>query len=156
MAMFVNEYLDLVPGKKSRTVAEMTSSVEALIARQVIGGEISFSFDEKKRRILFHGHCQQKANFGTEDTVDFLNLIPNCQVEEIDAGCCGMAGSFGYEKEHYDLSVMIAELRLAPAIRELDEGTIVCATGTSCRDQIKHTTNRHGLHPVEIFADAII
>lgn len=156
MAMFVNEYLDLVPGKKSRAIAKMTSTVEALIAGKMKSGEINFSFDEKKRRIVFHGHCQQKANFSTEDTVDFLKFIPNCEVKEIDAGCCGMAGSFGYEKEHYDLSVKIAELRLAPAIRQLDEGTIICATGTSCRDQIEHTTSRQGLHPVEIFADAIL
>jgi Fe-S oxidoreductase len=85
-----------------------------------------------------------------------LEMIPNCTVEEIDSGCCGMAGSFGYEKEHYDLSIQLAEMSLAPAIRGASEETIICAMGTSCRDQILHTTDRRALHPIEVLAEAIV
>jgi Fe-S oxidoreductase len=85
-----------------------------------------------------------------------LQLIPNCRVEEIEAGCCGMAGSFGYEKEHYDLSIEMAEMSLAPAVRAASPDTIICAMGTSCREQIKHTTDRRAIHPIEVMAEAMI
>ena len=85
-----------------------------------------------------------------------LALIPNCTVEEIDAGCCGMAGSFGYEQEHYDLSIQLAELSLAPVVRAAHSSTIICAMGTSCREQISHTTARTALHPIEVLADALM
>jgi Fe-S oxidoreductase len=104
---------------------------------------------------LFHGHCQQKASFGTEATRQMLELIPNCTVEEVDSSCCGMAGSFGYEKEHYDLSIKLAEMSLAPAVRSADADTIVCAAGTSCREQIEHTTGKSALHPIEVLAGAL-
>ena len=85
-----------------------------------------------------------------------LKLIPDCRIEEIESGCCGMAGSFGYEKEHYELSIKLAEMSLAPAVRGASEETIICASGTSCRDQIEHTTGRRAIHPIEVFADALI
>jgi Fe-S oxidoreductase len=113
-------------------------------------------FDDKPRQVLFHGHCHQKANFGTTDSVNMLKLIPKCEVQELDAGCCGMAGSFGYEKEHYDLSIKLAEMKLAPAVRAVEAETIICATGTSCRDQIEHTTERFSVHPIEVLADALM
>jgi Fe-S oxidoreductase len=84
-----------------------------------------------------------------------LGLIPNCTIEEIDSSCCGMAGSFGYEKEHFDLSIQLAEMSLAPAIRSADVETIICAAGTSCREQIEHTTDRKALHPIEVLAGAL-
>jgi Fe-S oxidoreductase len=105
--------------------------------------------------VLFHGHCQQKANFGTGDSIKLLGLIPNCTIEEIDAGCCGMAGAFGYEKEHFQFSLEIAEMGLAPKIRDANPDVIICASGTSCREQIKHTTNRDAFHPLELFASAL-
>jgi Fe-S oxidoreductase len=77
-------------------------------------------------------------------------------VEQIEAGCCGMAGAFGYEKEHYQVSLEIAELSLAPKIRATSEETIICASGTSCREQIAQTTNRQALHPLEVFASALV
>jgi len=117
---------------------------------------VSLGFDDQPRRILYHGHCQQKANFGTENTLGLLGLLPGCEVEEIEAGCCGMAGAFGYEKEHYQFSLEIAELELAPKIREADPDIIICASGTSCREQIQHTADREAIHPLELFADAIL
>ncbi len=153
MAMLVDEYPDLLPGEDADTVASKTILLEELIVRDAENLELSF--DPTPRRILYHGHCQQKAIFGTDNTKKMLGLIPNCSVEEIDCGCCGMAGSFGYEKEHYDLSIQLAEMSLAPTVRAADLETIICSSGTSCRDQITHTTARGALHPIEIFAAAL-
>jgi Fe-S oxidoreductase len=129
---------------------------EDFIIREIQAGKGHFRFDNKPRKILYHGHCQQKANFGTDSTLALLKTIPGCIVEEIEAGCCGMAGSFGYEKEHYSLSLEIAELGLAPRIRKARPDTIICASGTSCREQITHTTGREALHPLEVFASALV
>ncbi len=155
MAMLVDEYPDLVPGEDAEAIAGGAMMLEAFILSKAEAGEIEPRFDPKPRRVLYHGHCQQKATFGTESTLQLLELIPNCTVEEIDSGCCGMAGSFGYEREHYDLSIQLAEMSLAPAVRAADPATIICASGTSCREQIGHTTDREALHPIEIFADAL-
>ena len=156
MAMLRKEYLDFVPGKSSQKIAEMTMCIDTYLVREIQAGRLALTFDDTHRKVLFHGHCQQKSNFGTVDTLRMFQLIPNCEVVEIDSGCCGMAGSFGYEKEHYDLSIELAEISLAPTVREADPGTIICATGTSCRDQIQHTTGRTGYHPIEILAQALI
>jgi FAD/FMN-containing dehydrogenase/Fe-S oxidoreductase len=155
MAMLVDEYPDLVPGEDAEVVAGAAQMLEAFIIHQVECGNIAFRFDRKERQVLYHGHCQQKTTFGTENTHKMLKLIPNCTVEEVDSGCCGMAGSFGYEREHYDLSIQLAEMSLAPAVRSAESSTIICASGTSCREQIHHTTGREAVHPIEIFADAL-
>jgi len=156
MAMLADEYRDLVPGEESRLVAESVMMIDAFLFRELNAGRIKLAFDGRPRRVLFHGHCQQKAIFGIEETVGLLRLIPNCTVEVIESGCCGMAGSFGYEKEHYDLSIQLAEMSLAPAIRAADPEVIVCATGTSCREQIFHTTGHRALHPIEVLAGALV
>jgi Fe-S oxidoreductase len=130
--------------------------VEGYLVREIEAGKITFQFDDQPRHVLYHGHCQQKANFGTEDTIKLLGLLPGCRVEEIEAGCCGMAGAFGYEKEHYQFSLEIAELELAPRVREADPEVIICASGTSCREQILHTTDREAIHPLELFARALL
>jgi Fe-S oxidoreductase len=104
---------------------------------------------------LFHGHCHQKALAGTAITVALLRSIPGAKVVEIDAGCCGMAGSFGFEAEHYELSMSIGELRLFPAIRAEPDDTIIAATGVSCRQQIAHGTSRPARHPVELLRQAV-
>jgi Fe-S oxidoreductase len=106
-------------------------------------------------RILFHGHCHQKALAGTSATVELLKRIPGAEVVELDAGCCGMAGSFGFEAEHYELSMQIGELRLFPAVRREDAGTVVAATGVSCRQQIAHGVGREARHPVQIVREAL-
>jgi Fe-S oxidoreductase len=156
MAMLVDEYKTLVPGEDAEAVAAAAMMLEAFIIREAASGDIQFSFDGAKRHVLYHGHCQQKAAFGTGDTHQMLALIPNCTVEEVDSGCCGMAGSFGYEHEHYDLSIKLAEMSLAPAVRSADPETIICASGTSCREQIHHTTERKAIHPIEVFASALM
>ena len=102
------------------------------------------------RPIVFHGHCHQKALAGTAATVALLERIPGAQVTELDAGCCGMAGSFGFETEHYELSMKIGESRLFPALREAAPGTLVSATGVSCRQQINHGVGQRAWHPVEL------
>jgi Fe-S oxidoreductase len=156
MAMLVDDYQDLVPGEDTKAIADNAMTLDMFLMHEMEKRALGLAFDEVPRHVLFHGHCQQKATFGTASTVKMLELIPNCVVEEIDSGCCGMAGSFGYEKEHYDLSIQLAEMSLAPAVRAATENTIICAMGTSCRDQIQHTTDRQAVHPFTVFANAII
>ena len=105
--------------------------------------------------MLYHGHCHQKAEVGTAATVALLSRIPGVEVVEVDAGCCGMAGSFGFEAEHYDVSIEVGEDRLFPAVRAEPEDTVVAATGVSCRQQIQHGTERAALHPVELVRSAL-
>ncbi len=152
IVMLKKEYQDLVPGQAGERIAKLAVLAEDYLLQVDYS---SLSFDNKPRKILYHGHCQQKANLGTESTLDLLRSIPESQVEEIEAGCCGMAGAFGYEKEHYQLSMDVAELALAPQIRSSEIDTIICASGTSCREQILHTTDRAAKHPLEVFADAL-
>ena len=119
--------------------------------RLIVPEENAFS----GRRILFHGHCHQKALAGTGATMALLRSIPGADVIEVDAGCCGMAGSFGFEAEHYELSMRIGELRLFPAVRAEAEETIIAATGVSCRQQIEHGTGRPARHPLDILRQVL-
>jgi Fe-S oxidoreductase len=107
------------------------------------------------QNITFHGHCHQKAVVGTTATVGLLRRLPGAQVKELDAGCCGMAGSFGFEAEHYELSMRIGELRLFPEIRAEHPDTVLTATGISCRQQVGHGTGRRARHPLEIVRAAV-
>ena len=156
LVMLTKEYLDLVPSDLARQVARSARLAEDFLLDEIKNDRIQFQFDGKPRRILYHGHCQQKANYGTGSVLELLGTIPGAVVEEIDAGCCGMAGAFGYEKEHYQLSLEIAELGLAPRVREASPETIIAASGTSCREQIAHTTDRTALHPLEVFAGSLL
>jgi Fe-S oxidoreductase len=103
-----------------------------------------------------HGHCYQKAFHLVGYTEKLLSFPQNYSVEVIPSGCCGMAGSFGYEEEHYDVSMKVGELVLLPAVRATDEQTLIAAAGTSCRHQIKDGTGRKSYHPVEILYDALV
>jgi Fe-S oxidoreductase len=106
-------------------------------------------------RALLHGHCHQKA-FGIMSSVEeVLNWIPELEVEVIESGCCGMAGSFGYETEHYDTSMQMAELSLLPAVRHAGEDTLIVADGTSCRSQIKDGSGRDGWHVARVLEMAL-
>jgi FAD/FMN-containing dehydrogenase/Fe-S oxidoreductase len=151
----VDEYPDLVPGDEAKAVAKASMLLDDFIAREAVAGRLVLNFDDTPRRVLLHGHCHQKALFGTAGTVAMLKLIPNLTVDLVESSCCGMAGSFGYETEHYELSMQLAEMNLAPAVRAADAGTIIAAPGTSCREQIEHTTGRAPLHPIEILASAL-
>ena len=104
---------------------------------------------------MLHGHCYQKAYHLVGATEKILSIPAAYSVETIPSGCCGMAGSFGYEKEHFDVSQKVSELVLMPAVRHATEDTIIAAPGTSCRHQIKDGANRMALHPVEILWDAL-
>lgn len=156
---FRDEYPDLVHGKKKETaryVAGNTFMIDEFLIREMEKGLITAeAFTRKKQHIKLHGHCQQKSIASTDATKKLLSLPENYSIEEIPSGCCGMAGSFGYEKEHYDLSMKVGELVLFPAIRETTEKTLIVAPGTSCRHQIKDGTKRTAYHPVEVLYDAL-
>ena len=137
------EHLALLPGDpRARAVAGQTRLVEELLVEAIDDGALRAArrlADVAGRPILFHGHCHQKALAGTAATVALLERIPGAEVDELDAGCCGMAGSFGFEAEHYDLSMQIGEHAAVPgAARRAAPGTLVAATGVSCRQQIGH------------------
>ena len=156
---FRDEYLDLVNKdlkKDAEKIAKCSFTFEEFISREIKKGKIDSSlFVEDERKILLHGHCHQKSISSTKPTIEMLSLPKNYHVEEIPSGCCGMAGAFGYEEEHYDLSMKVGELVLFPAIRKEDDSTLICAVGTSCRHQIKDGTDKNSFHPVEILFDSL-
>jgi len=156
---FRDEYPDLVSPElvdSAKSIGKNAFLIEEFIMLEVKSGKINASqFTTEKREILYHGHCQQKAIASTKETIDFMSIPANYSVKEIPSGCCGMAGSFGYEKEHYDLSMKVGELVLFPTIRNCSETTIIAASGTSCRHQIKDGTQKKAFHPVEILFEAI-
>ena len=147
------EHLSLLPDDpRAQVVADQTRLVEELLVEAIDDGGLTLDPGSavSGRPIVFHGHCHQKALAGTAATVALLERIPGAQVTELDAGCCGMAGSFGFETEHYDLSMQIGESRLFPALRGAAPGTLVSATGVSCRQQIGHGVGQRAWHPVEL------
>jgi Fe-S oxidoreductase len=125
--------------------------------KEIKAGKISRDlFTMEHRKIKLHGHCHQKSLASIEPTKVMLSLPENFQVEEIKSGCCGMAGSFGYETEHYELSMQIGELVLFPEVRKASTEVIIAAPGTSCRHQIKDGTGRTAYHPIEIMYQALL
>jgi Fe-S oxidoreductase len=145
----MDEWPELVPGSESRTIAASVHLADQWLAEHAKAGSISLPLSGEKRKCLFHGHCHQRALCGTAGSANALKMIPGLQVTALDAGCCGMAGAFGFEKQHYDLSVQIANLELLPALNA-EPDAIVAATGTSCRHQIRDLTGRVALHPIEV------
>jgi Fe-S oxidoreductase len=156
---FRDEYPDLLQSELKQAADKISDSVftiEEFILHEFEKGNIDRSkFTTAEKRIKYHGHCQQKAIVGTDPARSVLSLPENFIVEEIKSGCCGMAGSFGYEKEHYDLSMQVGELVLFPAIRNSKESEFIAASGTSCRHHIKDGTGKLAVHPVEILWDAM-
>jgi len=156
---FRDEYPDLVPeplAAVAKRLASRTLLIDEFLAREAARGRITAdSFTDEPRRIRLHGHCHQKALASLDATVQAISLPRNFTVEPIPSGCCGMAGSFGYEREHFELSMRIGELVLFPAVRAAAADVIVAAPGTSCRHQIKDGTGRTALHPVEILHAAL-
>lgn len=157
---FRDEYPDLVQEDlraSAQKLAKHVYLIDEFLALEVDKGHITpAQFTSEKKQIKLHGHCQQKALSGTQHSKKILSLPANYTVEVIPSGCCGMAGSFGYEKEHYDLSMQIGELVLFPAVRNAAADTIIAAPGTSCRHQVKDGTGRKALHPVEVLHAALI
>ncbi len=151
-----DDYFDLLPGDpRVERVAAATLGFEELLAARADAGRLELAWNGGPRRVLLHGHCHQKALVGTAPARRALELPPGYEVEEVDSGCCGMAGAFGYEREHYDLSMAMAERRLLPAVRAAAPETIVAAAGVSCRQQILDGTGRRALHPAEVLERAL-
>lgn len=137
-------------------IAANTFMVDEFIAKEFRSGNIVRSlFIDEKANVLLHAHCQQKAIASSASTIEMLSIPLNYSVKEIPSGCCGMAGSFGYEKEHIDLSNKIGELVLFPEVRNSDKNTIITAPGTSCRHHIKDGTGRVALHPAVVLYNAL-
>jgi Fe-S oxidoreductase len=157
---FRDEYVDLADDDKLEKAKELAKNVfliDEFIAGEIEKGYISKTqFTQEKKLIKLHGHCQQKSISSVGPSVKMLSLPENYTVETIPSGCCGMAGSFGFEKEHYDLSIQIGELVLFPTVRQQSDDVIIAAPGTSCRHQIKDGTKRTALHPVEIMYEALV
>jgi FAD/FMN-containing dehydrogenase/Fe-S oxidoreductase len=153
---FRDEYPDLVPGPASRRLATRALLIDEFIAREAAAGRIgSEHFTARERRVLVHGHCHQKALASMTPTLTMLTLPRGYRVELIPSGCCGMAGAFGYQADHFAVSMQIGELTLLPAVRAADPDTVIAAAGTSCRHQIHDGAARTALHPVTILHQAL-
>jgi FAD/FMN-containing dehydrogenase/Fe-S oxidoreductase len=157
---FRDEYPEIVDAELANDARELGKN--ALTIEEFIGAEIDARkidkalFKTDKKLIKLHGHCQQKAVSSQVPTKKMLSFPPNYEVQLIPSGCCGMAGSFGFEKEHYDISMKIGELVLFPTIRQQPEEVLIAAPGTSCRHQIHDGTGKRAFHPVEILLDALL
>jgi len=155
---FRDEYLRLAEDiDGAKVISENTYLIEEFLAGEMQKGHIKTEqFSEAKKTIKVHVHCHQKSLSNTKHTFDVLNFPKHYSPTIINAGCCGMAGSFGYEKEHYDISMKIGGQRLFPAINKTTSAILIAANGTSCRHQIKDGTGREALHPVTILRQALI
>jgi FAD/FMN-containing dehydrogenase/Fe-S oxidoreductase len=148
-----DEWVDLLRTDEARTVARQSALLEQFLVRERERG-LALRFAGGGRKALLHGHCHQKALVGTGPTVAALTWA-GYEVSEVDSGCCGMAGSFGFEREHYDVSVALGNRRLAPAVKAAPADTEVIAPGISCRQQIEHLAGRRAKHPAEALWQAL-
>jgi Fe-S oxidoreductase len=155
---FRDEYPSLVRPElreQANGLAKNILMIDEFLALQIERGIVSsHPFEASEQIIRLHGHCHQKALASLKPTIQMLQLPKGYRVRLIPSGCCGMAGSFGYESEHYDVSMQIGELVLFPTVRDEPSTSIIAAPGTSCRHQIADGTNRQALHPVEILRAA--
>lgn len=152
---FRDEYPELIKTEDAKLVAENSYMIDEFLAKLNKAGELNLKFSALDKKILFHGHCHQKSLIGTAASLELLNLPENYKAELINSGCCGMAGSFGFEKEHYDISMQIGEQALFPAINGSDEQYEIAVMGVSCRQQVEHGTTRHPRHLAEVLLDAL-
>jgi Fe-S oxidoreductase len=144
-----DEYPEFLGTEAAKQVADHSYLFEEFVLRELRAGRIELEGKSRGKKILLHGHCHQKALVGTAPTVGVLRAA-GFEVREIDSGCCGMAGSFGFEKEHYDLSVAIGNRRLIPAVKAAAADVEIVAPGISCRQQIDHLAGRRAKHPAEL------
>ena len=153
---FRDDYVDLLGGdRKAQAVAGSAMLVEEFYLHALNDGGRGLEFTKEPGKVLFHGHCHQKALVGTGQAMDVLGSIPGCDAQEIPSGCCGMAGAFGFEKEHFDTSMKIGEQVLFPTVRSQQGEFAVVSEGVSCRQQIEDGTGKRAKHLVEVLADAI-
>jgi Fe-S oxidoreductase/FAD/FMN-containing dehydrogenase len=153
-----DEHRALLPrDRRVEDVAGRVVEVEGLLATAVDDGRLVLRQDSwlAGRTVLVHGHCHQRAAVGTAATLALLRMIPGADVVELDAGCCGMAGSFGFESEHYALSLTVGEDRLFPAVRAAGADVVVAAPGVSCRQQVEHGTGRRAHHPLQLLHSVV-
>ena len=155
---FRDEYKRMSKDKEiAQQIADHSFLIEEFLANEILEKRIDASvFNEEEKIIKIHNHCHQKALSNQKVTFDVLNLPVNYKVTIIASGCCGMAGSFGYEKEHYDVSMKVGGLKLFPAVNKANSSTIIAANGTSCRHQIFDGTKRVAMHPVSILKKALL
>ncbi|MSQ07139.1 MAG: FAD-binding oxidoreductase [Dehalococcoidia bacterium] len=152
---FRDEYPELVKDEKAKAVAQNSFLIDEFLVRLKERGELELPFKALTKKVLFHGHCHQKSLVGTASSLAALRLPPGYQVELVNAGCCGMAGSFGFEKEHFEVSMTIGEQALFPAVRAKDADWEVAVMGVSCRQQIEQGTGKRARHLVEVLRDAL-
>jgi Fe-S oxidoreductase len=151
-----DEFLAMHPGdSRAAALAELALTFESFVARAVREGAKLAWRDGDPPEFLVHGHCHQKAFGGFDDTLAALRAIPGAKASAVESSCCGMAGSFGYESAHYDVSMAMAEASLLPAVRAAGRSTIVVAAGTSCRHQVEHGASRQAVHPAVAIAAAL-
>lgn len=151
-----DEYHYLLKGDpRVDMVAKQCYTFEEFMVHLADTGQLKLQFADVSGKVLLHGHCHQKSLVGTAASQQTLRL-PGYEVTEVDSGCCGMAGSFGYEAEHYEVSIQMGERRLFPAVREQTADTLIVAAGVSCRQQIQHGTGRKALHPAELLRNALV
>ena len=147
---------DLIEDESAaKELKERVMMIDKFLEKEITDGKLSNTFESIAGNILIHGHCHQKALSSMTWTQKLLSFPANYSVETIPSGCCGMAGSFGYEAEHFEVSQQIGELVLFPAVRNTETETIIAAPGTSCRHQIADGTGRKAMHPVEILFEAL-
>ena len=152
VAMLKDDYLDILPGEDAELVGKATQSVEDFLVAQLSDGTHNVMLKPRfaaNANVLFHGHCHQKAVWSTTGSKQMMGMA-GYRVTEVDSSCCGMAGAFGYESEHFEVSKRVGELSLLPAVRAADADTLIVAPGTSCRQQIEQLGGRKPLHPVQI------
>lgn len=153
--MLIEDNASLIPNdERVKQVAAQALTFEEFLWREMRAGNLAGKFSPQRGKILLHGHCHQKALVGTKYSEELLAFL-GYEVQEAGSGCCGMAGSFGYEAEHYELSMKMGELTLFPAVRAQDEETLIVAAGVSCHEQIAHGTQRESLHPAQVLYQAL-
>jgi FAD/FMN-containing dehydrogenase/Fe-S oxidoreductase len=149
---------DLLRGdaqRRARLVAGASVLFEEHLDRELEGRRLSLDLQRGPSAVLLHGHCHQKAMGLVPSAARLLSRIPSCSVTALDSGCCGMAGSFGYAREHYEISRQIGERRLLPAARDLKPGTVLVASGISCRQQVAHFTGVEAVHPAVLLRSLV-
>ena len=149
-----DEYPEFIRTSAAKNVAENSFLLEEFVVREQMAGRLALQSNGRGKKALLHGHCHQKALVGSAPTVAILKAA-GYEVSEVDSGCCGMAGSFGFEKEHYEISRKIGNRRLAPAVKAASAEVEIVASGISCRQQIDHLAQRQAKHPAELLLEAL-
>src|SRR6185312_598565 len=151
-----DELAAMLPGAEAQALRKQALLFEEFVAAECAAGRFALPLRSEARKAVLHGHCHQKAFDTVGDSIATLKLVPGLDVETFDSTCCGMAGAFGYEAEHYDMSLRLGELGVLPKMRGAPADAILVAAGTSCRHQIEHGAGRSALHPARVLAAALL